>query len=495
MLTLLALLVLLRYAWWSAVLGPFVLAVGTLVVFRAGAWLVVPERWRSRTRTGGLAAGAAVVGLGAVAGWLVLAVILAALVGVLGMTQEERYRARVRAVLTHRVSSGAGIDSEEIRVANERWDGRRLVTAEIRCEAPADTYHRDRLAALIAESLRDTGVSYEVSWSAQRPVFVMRAMSALPTGVHDRRWSGACRAVPLGVTNEDAIGEAGAERAAGASEPRLPVCAWNPERNLLVVGEATKTGFKRGLCARAMRLGFFPGGMYVLDGASSGAYAMLSGRHGIRAVARAPRDWATALQHLTSIVESRHGDNVEYRSGRCSTEPDHPALCVVLEEPRRMRALLGGRFDRFCSRLARHCRETNVRLVLVTRRADSEEAIPNAVRDLLDDAVVMGPVSRSGAEPVLGRDWSSATDVYGAVWPPGRGVARLGGRIGHFQAFLLDRPRDLPAAEYLYPPPKGSPRLVIPPTATSTADPGRHRRSSRSPTPSGYPVPRETGKR
>lgn len=463
-LTLLALLVLLRYTWWSAVLGPFLLAVGTLVVFRLGAWLVVPEGWGFRTRAGGLVAGAAVVGLGAVAGWLVLAVILAALVGVLGMTQEERYRARVRAVLARRVSSGAGIVPEELRVENARWDGRRLVAAEIRCEANPDTYRRDRLAALLAEALRDTGVSYEVSWSMERPVFVMRAVSALPTGVHDRHWSGPCRAVPLGVTNEDAAGQTDEGCADGPTEPRLPACAWNPERNLLVVGTAAKTGFKRGLCARAMRLGFFPGGMYVLDGASSSDYVVLAGRHGIRAVARTPRDWATALRHLASIVESRHWDNVEYRGGRCSTEPDHPSLCVVIEEPRRIRALLGGRFDRFCSRFARHCRETNVRLILVTRRADSEEMIPNAVRDLLDDVVVMGPVPRAGAESVLGRDWRSATDVYGAVWPPGRGVARLEGRIGHFQAFLLDRPRDLPAAEYLYPPPKGSPRLVIPPT-------------------------------
>jgi hypothetical protein len=53
---------------------------------------------------------------------------------------------------------------------------------------------------------------------------------------------------------------------------------------------------------------------------------------------------------------------------------------------------------------------------------------------------------------VLEKDWQAVTDEYGQAPVPGRGLARLAGRLVRIQGFRLDPPREHPELEVFYPP-------------------------------------------
>jgi DNA segregation ATPase FtsK/SpoIIIE-like protein len=102
--------------------------------------------------------------------------------------------------------------------------------------------------------------------------------------------------------------------------------------------------------------------------------------------------------------------------------------------------------------ISRQVRAANGRLVVVTQRPDAEDAIPGAVRDMLEDRIILGFVSGTGARMVLEKDWQAVTDEYGQAPVPGRGLARITGRLVRIQGFRLDPPREHPELEQFYPP-------------------------------------------
>jgi hypothetical protein len=53
---------------------------------------------------------------------------------------------------------------------------------------------------------------------------------------------------------------------------------------------------------------------------------------------------------------------------------------------------------------------------------------------------------------VLEKDWQAVTDEYGQAPVPGRGLARITGRLVRIQGFRLDPPREHPELEVFYPP-------------------------------------------
>jgi hypothetical protein len=158
-------------------------------------------------------------------------------------------------------------------------------------------------------------------------------------------------------------------------------------------------------------------------------------------------------------------------------------------------------------------RASNGRLMVVTQRPDTEDAIPGSVRDMLEDRIILGFVSGTGARMVLDRDWQTVVDEYGVDPVPGRGMARIGGKLTRIQGFRLALPREHPEAEQFYPPrvadpvgsgqssprPGGVPRSTVgrwasrpstpdPSAAASAAGASQDRGSDDAPTPR-YGIP------
>jgi DNA segregation ATPase FtsK/SpoIIIE-like protein len=103
-------------------------------------------------------------------------------------------------------------------------------------------------------------------------------------------------------------------------------------------------------------------------------------------------------------------------------------------------------------KLGRQCREAQITLIFVTQRPDVKDAIPGAVRDMLEDRVVLGFVSQKGAQMALEDRWRDAVDNYGEKLPHGRGVARLAGKYSRIQGFYAGDPIDRAESESLFPP-------------------------------------------
>ena len=138
--------------------------------------------------------------------------------------------------------------------------------------------------------------------------------------------------------------------------------------------------------------------------------------------------------------------------------------------------------DPFLQQISRQVRAANGRLVVVTQRPDTEDAIPGAVRDMLEDRIILGFVSGTGARMVLEKDWQAVTDEYGQAPVPGRGLARVAGRLVRIQAFRLDPPREHPELEVFYPPKTAQDAPCVAPAGSGNAGDANRRRSGTLPT-------------
>ena len=237
----------------------------------------------------------------------------------------------------------------------------------------------------------------------------------------------------------------------------LPVLLIHPgdsQRHYLIVGGtgAGKSNFTRGFIARALRLGWFPGGCFIFDGKAGSDYIVFEGREGIRCVAREPEEWEQHMAAVSAMMRARYDEDAAYHRGQRG-KPDQPRWLVVLEEIQEIRTVLGKKVvDPFLQQISRQIRASNGRLVVVTQRPDTEDAIPGAVRDMLEERIILGFVSGTGARMVLDKDWQAVTDEYGQAPVPGRGLARITGRLARLQSFRLDLPREHPDLEQFYPP-------------------------------------------
>lgn len=448
---------------------PLAVAAGLSVVVMVGTrWVHWWWRWRVRrvflpaigvltlvvlTFSAGPLAWGVAVGL-----WLIIAAV----------TDDWRARRRLLAWVRQAVARAVRLDPSELHTRDCQWDGRRLVWAEIdtrglvRVEEPAV---RERIAGAVSWSLRHAG-GYTVEWPAGLVTFEIRADPALPEAVDELDWPPDLPGIPVGVT--DAAHADGVidtvDVATGEVVASWPVALVHPgdsQRHYLIVGGtgAGKSNFTRGFIARALRLGWFPGGCFIFDGKAGSDYIVFEGRQGIHCVAREPEEWEQHLTGVSAMMRARYEQDAAYHRGQ-RPRPDQPRWLVVLDEVQEIRTVLGRKVvDPFLQQISRQIRASNGRLMVITQRPDTEDAIPGAVRDMLEERIILGFVSGTGARMVLDKDWQQVTDEYGQTPVPGRGVARLSGRLLRLQSFRLDPPREHPELESFYPPKIAEPRI------------------------------------
>lgn len=473
----LTVLALLLWPWAGFTMAPVLAGAVVWVLVWVVTWFL--PSWRARRRARRWAQSVVVV---LVLGWLALSAGIGGWLITLGLgliaaavTDTLRARRRVAAWVLGGIAAAARVDPASLRLHRPRWTDRRLDAAEIAYTdalRDSDPAVRDRIGEAVSWRLRHAG-TYEINWPASGvQAFELRRAASLPDYVIDQPWPLEVPGLPIAITDDrdaDLIIEKYDE--SGQLATRIPVRLWTPdaERHLLVVGGtgAGKTEFVRRLIAVCLRMRLFPGGTFLLDGKSSGSYACLVGREGVHMVAREPVEWLAGLQEVSGIMKARYEEQWNYRLGH-GPKPDMPRLSLVLEECQEIRAQLGSDADRFFSQLGRQCREAQITLILVTQRPDVKDAIPGAVRDMLEDRIVLGFVSPKGAQMALEEHWRDAVDNYGENLPHGRGVARLAGKYSRIQGFYAGDPIDRPESESLFPPKVGTQpahTVALPPSA------------------------------
>ncbi|MCI2423062.1 hypothetical protein MOQ72_37160 [Saccharopolyspora sp. K220] len=398
--------------------------------------------------------------------WLVLA----------ALTDTLRARHRTMAAVLASVSRATRVDPGELDVVDESWvQGATLESVDIAAPTAGteDPGVRARIASAVAWSLRQDG-RYSVTWPSPSE-FHVQAAAFLPREVHERLWQdlpGILIAVTDAETANGHLDMVDAETSEVTAT--LPIALLDPaeERHLLVAGGTGggKSNFLRGFIARSVRDGWFAGGAYLFDGKSGSDFLAFEGREGIHTVARNPDEWERGLTELVAHMRARYEQEADYERGHRDEEPDHPRYLVVIDEIQDIRQQLGKDVvDPLINTLAKQIRGSNGRLVVATQRPDSIDAIPGAAKDMLEYIICLGYVSPVGAREILGKDWRAAVDEYGSNTVPGRGVARVGGRLFRIQVPRLDRPRKNPAVEYLYPRKRGT----YPETPQPAANVGR----------------------
>lgn len=137
------------------------------------------------------------------------------------------------------------------------------------------------------------------------------------------------------------------------------------------------------------------------------------------------------------MMRTRYDEDAAYHRGQRG-KPDAPRWLVVLDEVQEIRAVLGRKVvDPFLQQISRQIRASNGRLMVITQRPDTEDAVPGAVRDMLEERIILGFVSGTGARMVLDKDWQQATDEYGHTphRRPRRGpVGGAGGAVAELPA-------------------------------------------------------------
>jgi hypothetical protein len=396
-----------------------------------------------------------------------------------GLTDTVRARARLSAWILEAVSRTTRNEPAEFDIVTSDWDGRRLSYAEValgQLVRTEDQASRDRIAQAVGWAMRHAG-RYTVAWPAGRAAFTISATPELPALVEDQLWDGV-PGIPIGATDEEtADGWADTvDSTTGDVVGSVPIALINPEqaeRHYLVIGGtgAGKSVWIRGFIARGLRGGWWPGGVYILDGKGGSDYITFENREGIHCVARHPEEWAAWLPQVSGMMRQRYDDDADYHRG-LRPKPEFPRYLVVIDEVQEIRSVLGkNEVDPFLQQLSRQMRASEGRLLLATQRPDTEDAIPGAVRDMLEERIALGYVSAHGARMVFGDDWRSVVDEYGADTVPGRGMARIMGRLLRIQGFKLDLPREHPEVEHLYPPKVGahtaSPAVAGPSASTA----------------------------
>lgn len=384
------------------------------------------------------------------------------LIGI-GATDDWRARKRLLYWLKAGLAEAVSVDTADFSTRRAQWSGRDLVEVTIAFSRNVQfdqEARRQRMVAAVEWRMRHAG-PYSVEWPAGRSEMLIRRITLdLPNRVDDQIWPDDTPGVPLGVTtSEHATGNIDVVDDADNVVETLPLLIQeeappDQQKGMLVIGGTGggKTVFVLGFILRALRKGWFQGGVIILDGKGSSAYAPLAGRKGIRVIARTPDEWRDALTEAIAEMQSRYDANwAAVKAGK--PKPVHPTYLVVLEEAQEIRRALKKDADAYFQSLARLIRESGGMLLVSTQRPDAADAIPGAVRDQLEQRVVLGYVTPTGARMGLDDDWESAMVAYGAKPIPGRGVVRIRrGVIAPIQAFGIVLPGESPDADKFYPP-------------------------------------------
>jgi hypothetical protein len=404
-----------------------------------------------------------------------------------GVTDTLRARSRLSAWVIESVARTVRSDPAEFDITWAEWDGRRLLNAEVAFGPLVRTEEqavRDRIGQTIAWSLRHAG-RYTVSWSPGTAAFEVKSTPPLPTAIDEQEWGDDLPGIPIGATDEDtADGYIDTvDTATGTVRESLPVTLVDPgqeQRHYLVVGGTGggKSTWMRGFIARSLRKGWWPGGVYIFDGKSGSDYIVFEGREGIHCVARDPEEWSAWLSRVAEMMRARYEEDAEYERGN-RPKPDFARYLVVLDEVQEIRSTLGkAELDPVLQQVSRQIRASNGRLLVSTQRPDAEDAIPGAVKDMLEERIILGFVSATGARMVLDQDWREVVDEYGQETVPGRGTARIRGRLRRIQSFYLRTPREHPEIEHLYPTkvaaPSTAPASVAKPVGSAHWSPKPH---------------------
>jgi hypothetical protein len=334
----------------------------------AGAWLAVYVgtrpvrwwlRWRVRRATLPVIGIVTLLVLTGQAGPLAWGVAVGLWLMVAAVTDNVRARRRLLAWVRQAVARAVRIDPADLRVRRAEWDRRRLTWAEVdsrgrlRVEDPAV---RERVAGAVAWSLRHAG-GHTVTWPAGLNTFEITADPPLPELVDEQHWPQDLPGIPIGVTdtaNADGVVDT-VDAVTGESLGSLPVLLIHPgdsQRHYLIVGGtgAGKSNFTRGFLARALRMGWFPGGAFIFDGKAGSDYIVFEGREGVRCVAREPEEWEKNMTAVAEMMRARYDEDAAFHRG-LREKPDNPRWAVILEEVQEIRRTLGRSWSiRSCSR-------------------------------------------------------------------------------------------------------------------------------------------------
>jgi hypothetical protein len=239
-----------------------------VLVTRRLYWI---SRWRVRRAALPAIGVLALVVLTAQAGPLAWGLAIGAWLIIAGCTDCIRARRRTLAWLQTSIARTTRVDPRLLRVLRSDWEGTRLTWCEIDHRGAIreeEAAVRDRITAAASWSLRHLG-RYTVSWVPGTNVFEVRSDPLLPTLVDEQHW-GDLPGIPIGVTD---LGSADGvvdtiDAGTGDLLASFPVKLINPadsEKHLLVIGGtgSGKSNFTRGFIARALRMGWFPGGVFI----------------------------------------------------------------------------------------------------------------------------------------------------------------------------------------------------------------------------------------
>lgn len=376
-----------------------------------------------------------------------------------GLTDKLRAKRRILAWVLDAVARTCRVNPATLHTIDDDWDGLTLKYAEVefgadlRAEDPAV---RERVAGAVQWALRYAG-AYGVAWPPGVATFQIRTEAPMPRKVVEQPWGDGLPGIPVGITDPATADGTVDILDAHTSQVinSLPVTMIDPDdgRHILVAGGTGggKSNWIRGFIARGLKNGKFPGGVFIFDGKGGSDYIVFEGREGVHCVAREPEEWAENIPKVSAMMRTRYDEDAEYERGH-REKPYHPRALVVLDEIQEIRSTLGANnVDPFLQQSSRQMRAASMTDLLATQRPDAKDAIPGAVKDMLEYVIVMGYVSPVGAREILGQDWRVIVDEYGSETVPGRGMARIAGRLIRLQAFQLDTPRKNPAMEHFYP--------------------------------------------
>jgi hypothetical protein len=457
---------------------------------RAGRWALLAMAWT-------IVAGSLILA-GTLSSLLTVAVLVSAVAG----TATWRARRSILRWLLGELANTAGEFNPDAavvagwKIQKSTWSGRKLVAAEIAYPdalRAADALRRSTIEQAVSWAMRFQADSvYSVKWPPGTRRLVIAAEPPLPEYVAPEDWPSTLPGLVVGVTD---TAHADVVITVHGTTETIPVVVYDPEseRDLLVCGPkgSGKTVFVRRLIRDWLAKN--PGRVWILDGKGGADYAYFDGIDRVVVVARNADMWDATFTHLIADMTVRYEANYEWQAGR-GPKPNYESDLIILDEVQQiLRALGAGGKDPFDS-LARMARAARQRMIVVTQRPDTADAIPGAIRDQLEDRVAFGWMSEQGSRMMLGNLWRAITgngDPNVEIKRPrGRGIALIRGKLSPIQAPAMPTPVEDPSVAWLYPPHiKGGPTVIPKPVIEDPVVPTQRQPVNDQPAPVRTPEP------
>lgn len=380
--------------------------------------------------------------------------VLALLCLLLLVTARLRSKGQTLLWLRTGVAEVLRVPVSQIRIRDRVWQGAELQSGRLLYPGDlrdSDPGRREAVEEAIRWRLRASG-DYGCDFLPSQAVVTFVRVPELPALLVDREWEGT------GLDGGVVIGETYDSEADAVSSDGVPVRLWRPDTHLLIAGATRggKTVLMRGLAVRGLASGQYGGGLWLLDGKGAGDYASLDGRVGVHMVAHTPAEWSAGLAQVLQFVRTRYQETLQWRRGQ-GDAPRHPRVLVLIDEVQMLMAALDKEARAALDEIARTSLAANVTLVIGTQRPDAKDAVPGAIRDNIVDRIVVGRLSRDGAQMMLPDGlWQSVVSVdhsaSGTRMPPGRAYVWIDGNFSPVQVPWLPQPSDDEDYAVLYPP-------------------------------------------